>query len=101
MPNPHVKTAKAFNALAHPRRITLFKLINEAKIIRCTFGRLQAQTKFTPAVLSHHLRVMEEGGLIKRRQAGSFTEFSTTTGKFNNAIAPMVRDLTPAFRLAA
>jgi len=93
MPHPHLNTAKAFNALAHPRRITLFHLIRSTHPHRQNFGMLMKATNFTPAVLAHHLRVMEDGGLIKRFQVGAFTEFATLEHQFESQISPIMATL--------
>ncbi|MEM7241985.1 MAG: hypothetical protein AAF429_07355 [Pseudomonadota bacterium] len=101
MPNPHAATAKAFNALAHPRRITLFHLIRAETPNRPNFGMLLRATKFTPAVLAHHLRVMEKGGLIRRFQVGSFTEFVTLERSYDIQLAPITQILTEPLLKAA
>ena len=71
------EVAKAFDALAHARRVRILRVLAEAKGPVC-FGELQKQLKLSNRVLAHHLKKMEQGTLIERREKGRFTEFYVT-----------------------
>lgn len=73
-PDQH-QTALAtfFFALAHKRRQMLCDILLTAGKTGLTFGTLQKQSGLTAAALSHHLRFMDKGGILKRRAKGCET----------------------------
>jgi len=83
--------AEAFNALAHPRRIRLFRLLNENPEIGRSVGTLQQVTGFQKAALLHHLRVLERAGLLARRRSASTTAHILKPGPLTAAIGEVQR----------
>lgn len=63
--------AIAFTALAHPRRVRLFRLLAEHPELGRSVTELQQATGYKDAPLLHHLRVLERAGLITRRRTGN------------------------------
>ncbi len=65
--------ANFFNALAHPRRQMIFKVLQEAGSHGLPFHRLLHRTGLKRATLAFHLGKMGAGRIIKRRAKGSET----------------------------
>ena len=83
--------ALAYNALAHPRRARLFRLLSIEPEAGRSFGSLLLATGFAKAALKHHIDVMEKGGLIRRRRHGNFVAFVLTPGSLSSAMAQVQR----------
>ena len=65
--------ADFFNALAHPRRQMIFKVLQEAGGRGLPFHRLLARTGLKRATLAFHLGKMATGRIVKRRIKGPET----------------------------
>jgi DNA-binding transcriptional ArsR family regulator len=88
------KLALAFNALAHPRRVRIFRLLAENPETGRTFAGLQETTGYKEASLLHHLQVMENAGLIRKQRTGATVNRVVTPG-------PLAAALSETSRLAA
>ena len=55
-------------ALADPRRFAILQQIAASDHLMC--GKLDAQASISPATISHHLRELQEAGLIDGRRDG-------------------------------
>jgi DNA-binding transcriptional ArsR family regulator len=66
------RRAKVFRALGDPTRLRVLALLNVCDLCLCELvDALQA----AESTLVHHLRVLEQGGLITVRREGKFTYF--------------------------
>ncbi len=95
--------ARSFNALAHPRRVRLFRLLVEALECGNSVTELQNATGYEKAALLHHLLVMERAGLVSRRRKGSRVVQALTPGAVTLAISEverLARSATRAVRVA-
>ncbi|MCB1329703.1 MAG: helix-turn-helix transcriptional regulator [Maritimibacter sp.] len=95
--------ARSFNALAHPRRVRLLRLLVEAPEQGTSVTALQIATGYEKAALHHHLKVMEQAGLLARRRKGSRVAQTITAGPLTQAmsdVAGLARAVTPAVRAA-
>lgn len=73
-----------FRTLADPTRRALFeRLCREGEK---TVGALTARAGVSQPVVSKHLRVLKEAGLVRDRQDGRLTHYSAQLG----ALAPLV-----------
>lgn len=80
------RIATAFSALAHPRRVRLFRLLCEQPELGSSMNSLQAATGFKDAPLLHHLRIMERAGLITRRRTGAFVRHALKPAQLSGAM---------------
>ncbi|MCG6903108.1 MAG: metalloregulator ArsR/SmtB family transcription factor [Rhodobacter sp.] len=78
--------AKQFKALAHPRRMRIFRLLAEQPEVGRSFLSLQETTRLCHSSLSHHLREMVLCGVIRRRRRGTYMTFSLETSALTTAI---------------
>lgn len=83
--------ALAFNTLAHPRRMRLFRLLVDQPEAGRSFSTLAAVSGYRKTALAHHLEVMERGGLLRRRQIGNAMTFQLTPGRLVTAMAEVDR----------
>ena len=77
-------------ALGHPRRLTILLMLRDRPETGKTLGSLEKATGLARGSLIHHLRQMERGGFIRRRQVGSATSYSLE----HPPLLPYLADLT-------
>lgn len=65
--------ARAFDALAHPSRVTVLLKLMPYALKGMTAGEIAQRTGLPPSTLSHHLKEMENGGVITRTALGRKT----------------------------
>jgi DNA-binding HxlR family transcriptional regulator len=76
------QVSQSFNALAHKRRVLLFKLFLNSEPKKLSFGQLQKMSKIPVAPLTHHLLFLEKGGLVRRQSKGAHTYFTLQVQSF-------------------
>lgn len=77
---PDQSIAQSFNALAHKNRAKLFRILTQIPGTRANYSALQEITRMSDATLTHHLRVMELAGLVRRHRKGRVVEYLLQTG---------------------
>jgi len=85
------KFAASFKTLAHPRRARLFRLLVTDPEAGRSFTALMSASGYRKAPLSHHLDIMERGGLIRRHRIGNAMTFMLTPGPLSAAMADAQR----------
>ena len=65
--------ATSFSALSHPARVDVLLKLMPYAASGLTAGELAHSTKLAPSTLAHHLREMEQGGVIIRQADGRKT----------------------------
>ncbi len=63
-------------ALAEPRRVEILKQISACDGSAASCSALQEAQKVTPATLSHHLKELENAGLVTITREGKFMKMS-------------------------
>jgi ArsR family transcriptional regulator len=83
---------KISKALADETRLMIFEAISRKKQMNC--GEIVSLQGVTPATVSHHLKILNEAGLIECRREGQFV-YSRTTPEvvkaYARALAQMAR----------
>jgi ArsR family transcriptional regulator, arsenate/arsenite/antimonite-responsive transcriptional repressor len=64
------KVERISKALADQTRLRIFEAISSGERITC--GELVSMRGVTPATISHHLRILQNAGLIDCRREGQF-----------------------------
>jgi ArsR family transcriptional regulator len=72
---PILKIAKA---LSDPTRLRMLREITASGEISC--GELAARFPISQPTVSHHLKVLEEAGLVSARREGQFHYFKAVAG---------------------
>ena len=83
-------------ALADATRSRIFEAISAKEETNCS--ELVSMRGVTPATVSHHLKVLQEAGLIQTRRQGLFVYSSTVPGvieDYTSALARMVKRKSP------
>ena len=87
--------AGSFNALADPARLAILDELRGG--IRCVC-ELEAELGMASNLLSYHMRILREAGLVSGRRRGRRTEYQIEANGFD-AIRRQVEELaTPASR---
>lgn len=68
-------------ALADPRRFAILRQIASSEHLMC--GQLDAQDCLSPATISHHLRELQEAGLVDSRRDGRQTRLNLRRAVWN------------------
>jgi ArsR family transcriptional regulator len=69
------RTAAVFKALAHPHRVQLVNLLARSGFPVCVCD-LTAALGLAQSTVSHHLRLLVDGGLLHREQRGIWAYYS-------------------------
>jgi ArsR family transcriptional regulator, arsenate/arsenite/antimonite-responsive transcriptional repressor len=64
------KIERVSKALADETRLRIFEAISSSDQMTC--GEIVSMRGVTPATVSHHLRILQEAGLIQCRREGQF-----------------------------
>ena len=68
--------SRAFEALGHPTRLAVFRLLVPVGSEGLAAGMISGQLSLPPSTLSSHLAVLQEAGLIRARREGRFLHYS-------------------------
>lgn len=69
-PNYISQIAQVLKSLGHPQRLRIFEVLAEGEQ---NVTQIQAQVELPQAVVSQHLRIMRNGGVIRCRREGTFS----------------------------
>lgn len=89
-----VEVERISKALADETRLAIFEAIGASPEMTC--GEIVAQRGLTPATISHHLKVLQDAGLIECRKQGQFVHARTvpqTVKAYGEALHEMARAL--------
>jgi ArsR family transcriptional regulator, arsenate/arsenite/antimonite-responsive transcriptional repressor len=83
---------KISKALSDETRLRIFEAISGSEHMNC--GEIVSMRGVTPATVSHHLKILNEAGLIACRREGQFVYSQSVPGTieaFTRALSRMVR----------
>ena len=83
--------AKIFKALADPIRLEILQLLREGEKCVC---EIVPQLEIAQPLVSRHLKVLKDCGLVKDRKDGNRRIYSVTDSRIFNVID----DITPDFK---
>lgn len=72
-----VVAAALLSTVADPNRMTILKLLADGKACVCTF---KAHIPIAPSLLSYHLKVLRDAGLIIGERRGRWVEYELVDG---------------------
>lgn len=82
--------AKVFKALSDPVRIEILEFLREGEKCVC---EIVPHTRLIQPVVSRHLKILKECGMLKGRKAGTKRLYSIA----DRRILQLIDDLTPEF----
>jgi ArsR family transcriptional regulator, arsenate/arsenite/antimonite-responsive transcriptional repressor len=88
----HSEIEKISKALADETRLRIFEDISATDHMKC--GEIVSMRDVTPATVSHHLKVLNEAGLIACKREGQFVYSQAvpeTITAYTQALAKMAR----------
>ena len=89
---------KISKALADETRLMIFEAISREKQMNC--GEIVSLQGVTPATVSHHLKILNEAGLVECHKEGQFVYSRSVPGvvqEYTRALAKLVHGkLEPA-----
>jgi len=80
---------KISKAMADATRLRIFEAISARKEMNC--GEIVSMRGVTPATVSHHLRILQEAGLIDSRREGQFVYSCTVPGVIDGYTRALAR----------
>lgn len=90
---------KISKALADATRLRIFEAISSTNHMNC--GEIVSMRGVTPATVSHHLKILNEAGLIACRREGQFVYSQAvpeTIAAYTRSLARMARGNKAAHR---
>ena len=91
-PMDRAQVEKISKALADKTRLRIFEAISGSGHMNC--GEIVSMRGVTPATVSHHLKILNEAGLIECRREGQFVYSQSVPGTikaYTQALSMMVR----------
>lgn len=86
------KIERISKALADETRLRIFEAISSCKHMNC--GQLVSLRGVTPSTVSHHLRILQEAGLIECQREGQFVNSKANPKaleEYTRAVAGLTR----------
>lgn len=80
--------AKIFNALSDPIRLEIMEFLRDGEKCVC---EITPHLKLPQPVVSRHLKILKNAGLVKRRKKGTWHIYSITTPE----VCDVIDQLTP------
>ena len=88
----------ALQAIAEPNRARIIELLGHGEHCGCDVGNALAMS---PALVSHHLRVLRSAGLLRERRRGRWVFYALDLDRLAGLRAAVVGLLTPTDAAAA
>jgi ArsR family transcriptional regulator len=88
---------KISKALADETRLLIFEAISAKEQMNC--GEIVSMREVTPATVSHHLKILNEAGLIECRREGQFVysrSVPETIVQYTQTLSKMARARKPS-----
>lgn len=82
--------AKIFNALSEPNRLKIIEFLRYGEKCVC---EITPQLNLLQPVVSRHLKILKNAGLVKRRKKGTWHMYSTTSDEVYNVIDSLTPEL--------
>ncbi len=83
---------RVLQALAEPNRVRILELLGEGEHCVCDVGEALG---LSPALVSHHLRVLRESGLLAERRVGRWVHYSLDVARIAGLRKAVDALLTP------
>ncbi|HEX7592468.1 MAG TPA: metalloregulator ArsR/SmtB family transcription factor [Candidatus Limnocylindrales bacterium] len=87
----------ALRAISEPSRVRVIELLGQGECCVCDLG---SALGLSPALASHHLKVLKASGLIRERRAGRWVHYSLDLEQMAHVKGLIDQLLTPGSRAA-
>lgn len=83
---------RAFEALGHPTRLAVFRLLLPTGSEGLAAGAISGQLSLPPSTLSSHLSVLKDAGLIQARREGRYLCYSVHRAGLADLVGWLLQD---------
>lgn len=73
MKNQYAESAKVFKAFCDENRLRILEILQSGEKCACT---LLEDLQISQSTLSHHMKILVEGGIVNSRKEGKWTHYS-------------------------
>ena len=87
--------AKIFNALSDPIRLEIIQFLRDGEKCVC---EITPHLKLAQPVVSRHLKILKDAGLVKRRKKGTWHMYSVTNPEVYEVIDRLNPELLAALK---
>jgi len=87
--------AKIFNALSDPIRLEIIEFLRDGEKCVC---KITPHLKLLQPVVSRHLKILKNAGLVNRRKQGTWHMYSLTTPEVCDVIDRLTPELLDALK---
>ena len=87
--------AKIFNALSDPARLEIIQFLRDGEKCVC---EITPHLKLAQPVVSRHLKILKNAGLVKRRKKGTWHMYSITNPEVYDVIDRLNPELLTALK---
>jgi len=87
--------AKIFNALSDPIRLEIIQFLRDGEKCVC---EITPHLKLAQPVVSRHLKILKDAGLVKRRKKGTWHMYSIANPEVCDVIDRLTPELLAAFK---
>lgn len=87
--------AKIFNALSDPIRLEIIEFLRDEEKCVC---KITPHLKIAQPVVSRHLKILKDAGLVKRRKEGTWHMYSIANPEICNVIDALAPELLAALK---
>jgi DNA-binding transcriptional ArsR family regulator len=87
--------AKIFNALSDPIRLEIIEFLRDGEKCVC---EITPHLKLAQPVVSRHLKILKDAGLVKRRKKGTWHMYSIANPEVCNVIDSLTPELLDALK---
>ena len=87
--------AKIFNALSDPIRLEIIDFLRDGEKCVC---EITPHLKLPQPVVSRHLKILKNAGLVKRRKQGTWHMYSITSPEICDVIDQLTPELIAALK---
>ncbi len=87
--------AKIFNALSDPTRIEILEFLRDSEKCVC---EITPHLNLTQPLVSRHLKILKDAGLIKRRKESTWHYYSLTEKRIIELIDKLTPELTESIK---
>ena len=87
--------AKIFNALSDPIRLEIIDFLKDGEKCVC---KITPHLNLSQPLVSRHLRILKNAGLVKRRKEGTWHHYSLTDKRITELIDKLTPELAELLR---
>lgn len=90
MKNQYAESAKVFKAFCDENRLRILEILQSGEKCACT---LLEDLQISQSTLSHHMKILVEGGIVNSRKEGKWTHYSISQDGSDKAME-LLRKIT-------